>query len=105
MATSRKVLFKTNLVATTDTELYETPVDTNTSITISMCNRGLDTTFRLAITSGSAPVSGEYIYYDLPIAANETRMIEGIVLDAGKAVWAYSGTADVDFVATGLEVA
>ena len=103
MAITTKRLFATRPSATTDTELYEVGAGDGATISMSICNTGADTTFRLALTAGSAPVSGEYVFYDLPIAANETRQITGICLDATQAIWVYSGAATIDYVGTGIE--
>jgi hypothetical protein len=103
MAITTKRLFASRPSATTDTELYEVGAGDGATLNMSICNTGADTTFRLALTAGSAPASGEYVFYDLPIAANETRQITGICLTAGQAVWVYSGAATIDYVGTGIE--
>lgn len=108
MATiSYKVLGQAIPAATTLTTLYSVPSGTGTVCsTLSVCNQGVDTTFRVAVRpTGAAVTNAHYLFYDLQIAANDTMLFTlGMTLAATDVVSVYSGTANVSFHLYGSEL-
>lgn len=79
--------------ANTDTTLYTVPANTKATGTLFLCNRsGSDTTFRVAVYSGSV-ASADYLYYDAPLAANSTLPIDRLPLSAGSVLMVRFGSA------------
>ena len=108
MAThTRKVLGQQNPSATTNTTLYTVPSLTSTVVSsLTVCNRSATaTTFRVAIRPAGATLSNEhYIYYDLPIAGNDTFIATiGITLATTDVITVYAGAATLSFQAFGQE--
>jgi len=106
MAT-RKRLGAVEPAATTETDLYNSPT-TVTDVVISaihVCNKGVATTFRISDSAeGSATVDADYSFYDAPIAANETIILQvGMTIEKDWDIRVYAGTADVTFKAYGQE--
>jgi hypothetical protein len=99
------VLGNVDLSATTVTDVYTVPVSTISSVNINVCNRN-DTTVlvRLALsdTTGTQDDS-EFIEYDTPLIAYGVLERTGVTLNAGKIITAYSDTANVSVVVTGVE--
>ena len=63
MATGR--LAASDISGATLTTVYECPADTYTVASISICNRGSETSnISLAIADGATPVNGEYIEFE-----------------------------------------
>lgn len=104
---TRKVLGQQNPSATTLTTLYTVPSATSTVISsITICNRSATaTSFRVAIRPGGAVVSNEhYLYYDLPIAGNDTFAASlGITLAAADVVSVYTTLSTLSFQLFGQE--
>lgn len=72
-----KILAQANPVAGVETNLFTAPASQNGKINgITVCNRAAaDTTFRVAfIPRGVATAAQHYVYYNLPITANNTFM-------------------------------
>jgi hypothetical protein len=106
MADTIKVLGQIAPSATTETAIYTVPGATVAVISsIVICNRGTATTFRLSVdVAGGGTANKDYIYYDMPIAANDTFiMTGGISLGAADVLNAYAGSANVSFSAFGME--
>lgn len=107
MATTYKVLGQEAPAATTDTTLYTVPSSTNTVVsTLSVANRGITTTFRVAVRPNGASISNEhYIVYDATIAAGDSIFLTlGITLEATDIVSIYAGTANLSFGLFGSEI-
>lgn len=107
MTTAYKVLGQSIPAATTLTTLYTVPATTSTVCsTLSICNQGTDTTFRVAVRPAGATVSSvHYLFYDLTIAANDTMLFTlGMTLATTDVVSVYAATANVSFHLYGSEV-
>lgn len=99
------ILGAVDLPATTVTDVYAVPLDTLTSMNINICNRNnVSVTIRLALstTTGVQDVT-EYMEYDTVIEAYGVLERTGVVMQAEKIVTAYSDTASVSVVVTGIE--
>ena len=107
MATSYKVLGQINPSATTNTTLYTVPSSTSSVCsTISICNLGTSTTYRIAIRPAGAAIENKhYIVYDAAINQYDSVMLTlGITLAATDVVTVYSATANVSFQLFGSEI-
>lgn len=91
--------------ATTYTEVYRPPSGKTGTFSVSVCNRGAtQAAIRVALAvNAAAPTNGEFIEYDTTLTANESMQITGIVLGNSHALSGYASTADVSFVAWGIE--
>lgn len=106
MATTLKTLGQSAPGATTATDLYTVPSATNTVCSsIVVCNRSTATTFRISVAvGGGATANKDYLYYDVPIAANDTFIATiGIALSATDVVRVYAGSANLSFNLFGQE--
>lgn len=107
MATTYKVLGQIKSVATTATTLYTVPAVTSTVCsTLTICNTGVSTTYRVAIRPAGATLDDiHYIVYDASIEQYNTTMLTlGITLAATDVVTVYAGTATVVFNLFGSEI-
>jgi hypothetical protein len=108
MADTIRLLGQAALVATTLTDIYTVPGATQTVLsTISICNRGGSaTTFRISFAiNGAADSNEQYLYFDLPIPANDTFVATiGITLDASDVVRAFAGNANLTVQVFGVEI-
>lgn len=108
MATTYKVLGQSAPSATTNTTLYTVPAATSTIVsTLSVCNRGVSTTFRVAVRPAGAAIANEhYVIYDSYVNAGDTIFLTlGITLAATDVVTIYAGTANISFGLFGSEIA
>lgn len=108
MATVLKILGQINPTLNTLSSLYVVPINTSTVIsTLTVCNLSLtvDSTFRLAIRQNGAAINNnQYIYYDLPILANDTFCASlGLTLAANDVISIYSSTSNLSFNLFGQE--
>lgn len=107
MATTYKVLGQSAPSATTNTTLYTVPSATSAvASTLSACNRGVSTTFRVAIRPAGATIANtHYIVYDNYVNAGDSVFLTlGITLAATDVVTVYAGTADMTFSLFGSEI-
>jgi hypothetical protein len=108
MTTTYKVLGQSAPGATTETDLYTVPTLTSAiASSIIICNRGSSsTTFRVSIAvGGGATGNKDYLYYDIPIAGNDTFIATiGITLAAADKVKVYAGNANLSFNLFGQEI-
>lgn len=107
MATTYKVLGQITPIATTDTDLYTVPGLTSAVCsTLSICNRGITTTYRVAVRPIGAPISDEhYIIYESTINGNDSVFVTvGISLADSDVVTVYAGTNTVSFSLFGTEI-
>jgi len=107
MATAYKVLGQSNPAATTLTTLYTVPASTSAVCsTLTICNLGISTTFRVAIRPGGAGIANQhYIVYDNFINANDSIYLTiGTTLATTDVVSVYAGTANVAFNLSGSEI-
>lgn len=107
MATTYKVLGQVKPAATTNTTLYTVPAATSAVCsTLSICNTGVSTTYRIAIRpTGAALEDKNYIVYEASIEPYETTLLTlGITLATTDVVTVYAGTATVVFNLFGSEI-
>jgi hypothetical protein len=107
MATTYKVLGQDAPAAISDSTLYTVPAATSAvASTLSICNRGVTTTVRVAIRPAGATIANRhYIVYDNAINANDTLFLTiGVALSATDVVTVYAGTANVSFSLFGSEI-
>jgi hypothetical protein len=105
MAATYKVLGQVNPAATTLTTLYTAPAGAVVS-TLSVCNQGATTTFRVLVSvAGAALNAKQYVVYDTGVDAKDTVFLTlGMTLAATDIVKVYAGTANVSFNLFGSEV-
>jgi hypothetical protein len=107
MTTTYKVLGQVAPSANTNTTLYTVPAATSTvASTLTVCNRGVSTTFRVAVRPGGASLANEhYIIFDAAINQFDTAFFTlGVTLAATDVVTVRAGTADVTFNLYGSEL-
>jgi hypothetical protein len=107
MAITYKVLGQVQPAATTPTTLYTTPPYISTVCsTLTICNLGLATTYRVAIRpSGEALAAKHYIIYNSTINQYDTVFLTiGASLSTTDVVTVYAGTSDVSFSLFGSEI-
>jgi len=107
MATAYKVLGQSAPSGATDTALYTVPSATNTVVsTLSVCNRGVSTTFRAAVRPSGATIANEhYIVYENIVNAGDAVFLTlGLTLAATDVVTVRAGTADMSFSLFGSEL-
>lgn len=108
MATTYKVLGQSAPSATTNTTLYTVPAATSTvASTLVVANRGVSTTFRVAIRPAGATLANEhYIVYDSSVNQYDSVFLTlGITLAATDVVTVYAGAATLSFSLFGSEIA
>ena len=106
MAITYKVLGQSAPSATTNTTLYTVPAATSTvASTLSICNRGVSTAFRIAVRPAGATIADQhYLIYDNVVSANDTIFLTlGVTLAATDVVTVYAGTANLSFSLFGSE--
>lgn len=108
MTDTLKVLGQSAPGAATLTDLYTVPGATNTAVSsVTVCNRSATpTTFRLSVApAGAADAVAQYLYYDVPLAGNDTFVATvGLTLAATDKVRCYATLATVSFGLYGVEV-
>ena len=108
MPTVYKVLGQANPAATTATTLYTVPASTSAiGSSIIIANRSTSVvTFRVSIAvSGAATTNKDYLYYDLPIGANDTFIATiGITLATTDVVRVYASNTNLSFSLYGSEI-
>ena len=107
MATTYEVLGQSAPSAATDTALYTVPSATSAVVsTLSICNRGVSTTFRVAVRPAGATLANQhYIVYDNFVNAGDAVFLTlGITLAATDVVTVRAGTADMSFSIFGSEI-
>ena len=107
MANTYKVLGQVKPVATTLITLYTTPSSTSSVCsTISICNLGVSTTYRIAVRpAGAALEDKHYIAYEAGIEAYDSAFLTlGLTLASTDVISVYAGTANVAFNAFGSEI-
>lgn len=107
MATTYKVLGQSAPTAATDTTLYTVPSATSTVVsTLSVANRGVSTTFRVAVRPAGASLANQhYIIYENYVNAGDTIFLTlGLTLATTDVVTVRAGTADTSFGLFGTEL-
>lgn len=108
MPTAYKVLAQAAPAATTNTDIYTVPANTQTVIsTIVVANRAATAaTFRIAVRPNGAAIANQhYIAYDVTVGASDsTTITSGITVDAADVITVYGSTANLSFNAFGSEI-
>ena len=107
MAITYKTLGQVLSTANTLVDLYTVPTATNAvASTLTVCNQGVSTNFRIAIRPLGAPIEAKhYIIYDNFVNANDSIFLTiGIALQATSVVSVQAGTATVSFTLSGSEI-
>lgn len=107
MADIPKILGQASPAATTLSPLYTVPVGITTVISsVSICNRNsTPISFRISVASaGASDDPKQYLYYDLPVIANDTFIATiGMTVGPTDVVRCYSSDANVAFNLFGIE--
>jgi len=107
MGIAYKVLGQSAPAATTDTTLYTAPAATQAVCsTLAVCNRGVSTTFRVAVRPAGATLANEhYVVYDNFVEQYDTVFLTlGVTLAATDVVTIYAGAATLSFSLFGSEI-
>ena len=107
MPNAYKVLGQSNPLAATLTTLYTVPASTQTvASTLTICNRGAATSYRVAVRPAAATLSNEhYIVFDSAITANDSIFLTvGLTLNATDVVSVYATLATLSFNLAGTEI-
>lgn len=107
MANTYKVLGQLNPAATTLSTLYTVPSGNSAVIsTMSICNQGNTTTYRVAISPNGAAIDPKhYIVYDTYVNSNDTVFLTlGLSMGAADLIRVYAGTANLSFNVFGSEL-
>lgn len=108
MSQTHKHLGTSAPAAATNATAYTAPAGTKAIISAVFCcnTAATDTTLRFfRVASGGAAAVGNALYYDLPIRANDTFLINGVpVLEAGDFLVCRSANGAVTFTVSGLEI-
>jgi hypothetical protein len=108
MATIYKVLGQVHPAATTNTTLYTTPSATSAVCsTISICNMGVSTTYRIAIRPAGATLEDKhYLVFNAAINQFDTVMLTlGVTLATTDVITVWGASADLTFQVFGSEIA
>lgn len=109
MPDALRVLGQANPAAATPTNLYTAPGSATTGVSVSsvaVCNRGpASAKFRMSVApAGAADALAQYLYYDVPVPANDTFVATiGVTLAATDVLRVQTDTATVSFNAFGVE--
>lgn len=107
MPVAYKVLGQSAPSATTNTDLYTVPSATSAVCsTLAIANRGVSTTYRVAVRpAGAALANQHYIIFDGIANSNDSTFLTlGISLAATDVVTVYAGTNTLSFSLFGSEV-
>lgn len=107
MANTYKTLGQSAPAATTNTTLYTVPASTSAVCSsLAICNRGVSTTFRVAVRPAGATLSDEhYIVYDNYVNQYDTVFLTlGVSLATTDVVTVYAGAATLSFSLFGTEI-
>jgi len=108
MPTTYKVLAQSAPSATTNTDIYTVPANTQTVIsTIVVANRAASAaTYRIAIRLNGATLANQhYIAYDVTVGASDSTTITiGITLDPAEVITVYASNANLSFNVFGAEI-
>lgn len=107
MPQAHKVLGQSSPAATTLVTLYTVPAATEAIVsTLVICNRGVSTTYRVAIRPAGASIANQhYIVYDGVVEQyNSSFLTLGLSLAATDVVSIYAGAATLSFSLFGVEI-
>lgn len=107
MPTIYKVLGQSAPAATTDTDIYTVPAATAAVCsTLSVCNRGVSTTFRVAVRPAGAAIANQHwVVFDNYVNQYDTVFLTlGVTLAATDVVTVQAGSANMTFSLFGSEI-
>jgi len=108
LPTNYKVLAQSAPAATTNSDIYTVPANTQTVVsTIVVANRAAaPATYRIAIRlNGAALANQHYIAYDVTVGASDsTTLTLGLTLDPAEVITVYASTANLSFNVFGAEI-
>lgn len=108
MANAYKVLAQSNPSATTDTDIYTVPADTEAVIsTIVVCNQdSSDATYNIAVRPDGATIAAQhYVAKTVTVGASDsTTLTLGITMNAADVLTVQGSTATLSFNAFGTEI-
>lgn len=108
MPTAYKVLAQSAPSATTNTDIYTVPANTQTIVsTLIVANRATSAaTYRIAIRPNGATLANQhYIAYDVTVGAGDsTTLTLGLTLDPAEVVTVFASTANLSFNVFGSEI-
>jgi len=108
LALTYKILGQAAPDATTNTDVYTVPANTQAIVsTLVITNRSAtDATYRIAARPAGATIADEhYIAYDVTVGASDsTGLTIGVTLNATDVLTVYASTADLSFSIFGSEV-
>lgn len=107
MPQTYKVLGQSSPAETTLTTLYTVPSATQAvASTLVICNRGVSTTYRVAVRPAGAAIADQhYIVYDGTAEQyNSSFLTLGLSLNATDVVSVYAGAATLSFSLFGVEL-
>ncbi len=108
MPTTYKVLGQSAPNATTNTDIYTVPSNTQTVVsTIVVANRASTVaTYRIAIRLNGATLANQhYIAYDVAVGGGDsTTLTLGLTLDPSEIITVYASTANLSFNVFGAEI-
>lgn len=108
MTDTIKLLAQATPSATTLTDFYTVPGATQAVVSsISICNQnGTDVTFRISLAiAGAGDTTKQYLYYDMPLTANDTFIATiGITLATTDVIRIYASATGLSFNLFGTEI-
>lgn len=108
MPITYKVLAQSAPNATTNTDIYTVPANTQTVVsTIVVANRAATAaTYRIAIRLNGATLANQhYIAFDVSVGASDSTTITiGITLDPSEIITVFASTANLSFNIFGAEI-
>ena len=92
--------------STTEASLYTVPASTQAVVTVNVCNKSTSArTYRLGLVATNAAAgANDWLAYDKLIDPNDVQQFTGIGMNAANTLRGYASTADVTFVASGVEI-
>ena len=99
------VLAQVSPGAVTETLLYQVPTASRTFVEgLTVCNRSSNAqSLRVSVSAqGAATTLKDYVYFDLPIRANDTLLFEpDFTMSASDVIRIYASSADLSFILYG----
>jgi len=108
MADTLKILAQSAPAANALTDIYTVPAVTSAVVSsVIVCNQsGVATTFRFALAiAGAADEPKQYLYYNLPLPANDTFIATvGVTLATTDVVRVFSPSGSTSWTLVGVEI-
>ena len=108
MAKAYKILGQAAPNATTDTDIYTVPANTEVVVSsIVIANRTTtDATYRIAARPDGATLANDhYVAYDITVGASDSTILNlGLTMDAGDVLTVQGSSADLTFSVFGSEI-